>query len=252
MTGRRSAGVRGFRAAAALAAVGGVTGATVVAAGALTGGVGTLTVPDTRAVELYRSAEVVTVDPAADHARVDPAWFAATARTSGVPGVALRAYAAAALTVADEQPQCHLGWTTLAGIGEVESGHGTHGGTSLGADGRPRTPIIGPALDGREGFATIASDPESAARHGDTRWDHAVGPFQFIGSTWARWQADGDGDAVADPQDVDDAALAAGRYLCASGADLRTGEGWTRAVHSYNHSDEYVAAVLAAASRYAG
>lgn len=196
MTGRRSAGARAFRAAAALAAVGGVTGATVVAAGALTGGVGTL-------------------------------------------------------TVADEQPQCHLGWTTLAGIGEIESGHGTHGGTSLGADGRPLTPIIGPALDGREGFAAIASDPESAARHGDTRWDHAVGPFQFIGSTWARWQADGDGDAVADPQDVDDAALAAGRYLCASGADLRTGEGWTRAVHSYNHSDEYVAAVLAA-SRYAG
>ncbi len=36
---------------------------------------------------------------------------------------------------------------------------------------------------------------------------------------------------------MDDAALAAARYLCASGADLATGTGWSTAVFSYNHDD---------------
>ena len=41
--------------------------------------------------------------------------------------------------------------------------------------------------------------------------------MQFIPSTWRTWQTDGDGDGVADPNDIDDAALAAAGYLCQSG-----------------------------------
>ncbi|CAN5574066.1 hypothetical protein BH10ACT10_BH10ACT10_00190 [soil metagenome] len=57
---------------------------------------------------------------------------------------------------------------------------------------------------------------------------------------------------MADPNDLFDTALAAARYLCAAGLDLTTPAGWTSAVSSYNHSDEYVAAVLSAANGYAG
>ncbi len=230
-----------------LLGVGGLVAGSVAAAAALTGGVAQETV----------HAPVLVRVPVAEEPRqhdagssVDPRWVAATARATGVPPVALRGYATATLRLGEESPRCGLGWTTLAAIGAVESGHGTHGGTTLMADGRPRNPIIGPALDGSPGVAAIAADAASTARHGDLRWDRAVGPLQFIGSTWQRWQADGDGDGVADPQDIDDAALAAGRYLCAAGGDLRTGPGWTRAVHAYNHSDDYVAAVLATASGY--
>ena len=106
-------------------------------------------------------------------------------------------------------------------------------------------------LDGTAGTAAIAAHPDFVRWHGDERWDHAVGPMQFIGSTWQRWGSDGDGDGVADPHDLDDAALAAARYLCASGADLRTPSGWSVAVRSYNHSDAYVRAVLAAANEVA-
>jgi hypothetical protein len=67
----------------------------------------------------------------------------------------------------------------------------------------------------------------------------------------ALWAADGDGDGVLDPQDLDDASLAAGRYLCSAGGDLETGEGWVAAVRAYNHADVYVRAVYDAASAYA-
>lgn len=237
-------------------AVGGVS---VVAAAALTGGVGTLAIADEQAALLVQDTPQTShfapgvPDGAAGSApsRVPRAWVDRTAEATGIGPIALRAYAEATLAVAEEQPGCHLGWTTLAGIAEVESGHGTFGGATLEADGRPTAPIVGPALDGSEGLAAIRTDSQGTARHGDPTWDRAVGPFQFIGSTWQRWQSDGDGDGVADPQDIDDAALAAARYLCASGADLRTGAGWSAAVHSYNHSDAYVAAVLAAATHHA-
>jgi membrane-bound lytic murein transglycosylase B len=75
--------------------------------------------------------------------------------------------------------------------------------------------------------------------------------MQFIPSTWQRWASDGNGDGRSDPNNIDDAAYAAARYLCASGGDLTTGEGWQRAIHSYNRSDEYTAAVLDAANQYA-
>ena len=163
----------------------------------------------------------------------------------------MQAYGDASLRLSREQPTCRIGWTTLAGIGGIESGHGTTSGAVLLDDGTTSPPIVGPALDGTAGTASIPSDAESAQWHGDPRWDHAVGPMQFIPSTWHTWGADGNGDGVADPNNINDAAYTSALYLCASGADLRTGAGWTRAVFSYNHSDDYVRNVRDRANRYA-
>jgi membrane-bound lytic murein transglycosylase B len=182
---------------------------------------------------------------------VDPAWVSRIAAAAGIPGPALRAYADAELRVDGEQPRCHLGWNTLAGIGWIESQHGTLGGRTLRSDGYSiPTTILGPALDGQK-FAAIHSTPSSAAWHGDKIWEHAVGPLQFLASTWDRWGADGDGDGRSDPRDIDDAAYTAARYLCADGHDLSTDAGWTAAVHSYNRDDSYVANVAATANTYA-
>ena len=188
------------------------------------------------------------VAPVASGGRVSAQWVTDMAARTGIGETALQAYGTAALRLEDEQPACHVGWTTLAGIGGIESGHGTNGGATLLANGRTSLPIIGPALDGTGGTDAIRSTEESEQWHGDPRWDHAVGPMQFISSTWERWQSDGNGDGVLDPSNVFDAAYAAGRYLCAGGADLRTGTGWTRAIFSYNHSDDYVRSVLAFAN----
>ncbi|MFI2755110.1 lytic transglycosylase domain-containing protein [Cellulomonas sp. P22] len=183
--------------------------------------------------------------------RASAAWVDAVSLATAIPVVALRAYADATLTLGASQPGCRVGWTTIAAIGGIESGHGTHGGATLRADGTTSIRILGPALDGRPGFAAIPATAESTAWHGDATWDHAVGPMQFLPSSWERWGSDGDGDGVADPNDVDDAALATGRYLCASGGDLTGADAWHAAVFSYNHSEQYVADVLGAANRYA-
>ena len=180
--------------------------------------------------------------------QVDAAWLRRTARAAGLPETALGAYARAELAAPGG---CGLGWTTLAGIGWIESQHGTLGGRSLLADGHSSSRILGPALDGVGPVAAIPATPGTTAYHGDPDWDHAVGPMQFIPTTWETWAADGDGDGVSDPNDLDDAALAAAGYLCAGGRDLTTGEGWTGGVLSYNNARVYVADVHAAATAYA-
>ena len=180
--------------------------------------------------------------------RVEGAWLSDMATRTSIPVPALRAYARVQL---DGGGGCGVGWTTLAGIGWVESQHGTLGGRRLRADGRPSSPVLGPALDGRGRFAMIPASPGSGRWHGDPRWEHAVGPMQFLPGTWEMWGSDGDGDGRADPHDLDDAAAAAAAYLCASGVDLATGEGWAAAVLTYNHEQAYVDAVHAAATAYA-
>ena len=180
--------------------------------------------------------------------RPDPAWTGTVAVRNGIPERALRAYAAASLTLRAEQPDCGLGWNTLAGLGAIESAHGTHDGGSLRADGYPDPPIRGIALDGTASAAI--SDTDGGRFDGDAVWDRAVGPLQFIPSTWQRWGADANGDGIADPNQIDDAALAAGRYLCAAG-EMTSPTGWRRAVFSYNHLDTYVDDVAAAANAYA-
>jgi hypothetical protein len=189
--------------------------------------------------------------PAGAHRASTPvvaaAWTSQMAARTGIPEPAVRAYATAQL---GEPRGCDVSWTTLAGIGWVESQHGTLGGRTLDADGHSSTRILGPALDGH-GVAAIRSTATTAPWHGDPVWDHAVGPMQFIPSTWEQWGRDGDGDAVADPNDLDDAAAAALAYLCADGHDLTTGAGWADAVFGYNHAQSYVDSVFAAASAYA-
>jgi membrane-bound lytic murein transglycosylase B len=168
---------------------------------------------------------------------------------SGIPEVALKAYRAAEATLAKADPSCRLHWSLLAGIGRVESDHGRFGGAVLRTDGRPDPAIIGIPLDGRPGVARI-SDSDGGAFDGDTVFDRAVGPMQFIPGTWDMVGADGNGDGVEDPQNINDAALAAGVYLCSGSGDLSTQPGRESAVLRYNRSDSYVRLVLALADSY--
>jgi len=177
-------------------------------------------------------------------------WVRQIADRTGVPSRALYAYAHTDLALHVDAPACKLSWATLAGIGRVESSHGYFGGTRLDAKGRPITPIFGSALDGSPGLQKI-TDTDQGALDGDPRYDRAVGPMQFIPASWMTWGTDADGDGRADPQDIDDAALAAGRYLCSQDRDLSTGEGWWNAVLSYNNSVSYAQLVLNAANGYA-
>jgi membrane-bound lytic murein transglycosylase B len=94
-------------------------------------------------------------------------------------------------------------------------------------------------------------DTDGGALDGDAVWDRAVGPMQFIPSTWAEWGTDGSGDGVADPQNIDDAALSAARYLCGAGADLSVSQNWLDAIWSYNGTTEYVSRVSEMATSYA-
>jgi membrane-bound lytic murein transglycosylase B len=168
---------------------------------------------------------------------------------NGIPNVALNAYRVAAARLASADPGCGIQWPLLAGIGRVESDHGQFAGATLNADGTSTPKIIGPALDGKS--YPYIGDTDHGALDGDPVYDHAVGPMQFIPSTWKAYASDGNGDGIDDPFNINDAALAAARYLCAAGGDLGTAAGQSRAVLAYNHSDEYVAEVLALAAEYA-
>lgn len=179
----------------------------------------------------------------------DAEWLIRAAAQTGIPARALQAYVAAAGAANDAAPACGVGWNTVAAIGFIESGHGNHGGGSLTATGQASAPIVGPSLNG-DGFAAIA-DTDAGVLDGDALWDHAVGPMQFIPSTWQQAGRDGNGDGEADPFNIDDAALSAASYLCAHGRDLTTAGGWTDAIYSYNQSDSYVGQVRDRASAYA-
>ncbi|MGP3921738.1 lytic transglycosylase domain-containing protein [Streptomyces sp. 8N616] len=159
---------------------------------------------------------------------------------SGIPATVLDAYKKAEAALAQSHPGCHLPWELLAAIGKVESGQARGG--RVDAEGTTISPILGPQLNGK-GFANI-SDTDDGAYDDDTVHDRAVGPMQFIPSTWAKWSADGNGDGDENPNNVYDAALAAGRYLCASGRDLSVEADLHRAILGYNHSQEYLRTVL--------
>ncbi|MGB8652380.1 MAG: lytic transglycosylase domain-containing protein [Mycobacteriales bacterium] len=103
-----------------------------------------------------------------------------------------------------------LSWTVLAAIGQIESGHGRN---------------VGPSSAG------------------------ALGPMQFLPSTWAFAGVDGDGDGKADIMNPFDAVPAAALYLCRDGAG-RGGQDLYNAIFSYNHADWYVREVLDLAARY--
>ncbi|HEV2091951.1 MAG TPA: lytic murein transglycosylase [Rubrobacter sp.] len=98
-------------------------------------------------------------------------------------------------------------WYVLAAVGQVESNHGQNMG------------------------------PSSAG---------AMGPMQFLPSTWAASGVDGDGDGKANIMDPEDAVPAAAGYLKEGGAP----RDWYAALYSYNHADWYVKKVFAVAEAY--
>jgi membrane-bound lytic murein transglycosylase B len=186
-------------------------------------------------------------------ATVTPAaWAAPAGAGRAIPALTLRAYREAAAWAAGYAPDCRLSWTVLAGIGRIESDHGLYGGaaTRFSAAGAVSPPIIGPPLDGR-GVAAIP-DSDGGRWDGDTVWDRAVGPMQFLPGTWRSLGRDGNGDQVADPANLFDAAVSAAGYLCLSGGDLSDPVQLRQAVYGYNHSWPYVDAVLGWASLYQG
>ena len=106
-------------------------------------------------------------------------------------------------------------WPVLAGIGKVECDDG--------------------------------QDPDpSCTQEGATNYAGAGGPMQFLGSTWAEYAVDGNGDGKADRWNAADAIFTAAHYLKASGAPREL----ERAIFAYNHSTAYVQAVLHWASVY--
>ena len=132
----------------------------------------------------------------------------------GIPGILLEAYQRAEQRMAMTSPNCGVNWSVLAGIGRIESNHARNG--RVDTAGTTVSPILGPQLSGGPGMAAI-SDSDDGRLDGDTTWDRAVGPMQFIPTTWARYATDGNDDGVATPHNVFDATLAAARYLCAGG-----------------------------------
>ncbi|HEU5475502.1 MAG TPA: lytic murein transglycosylase [Actinophytocola sp.] len=168
--------------------------------------------------------------------------------TGDIPTTVLDAYRRARDAINLAQPGCRLPLELLAAIGKVETGHARGG--QVDTNGNTMRPILGPALNGN-GFAAIA-DTDGGALDGDTTWDRAVGPMQFIPGTWRRWASDGNGDRRSDPHNVYDASLAAARYLCAANRDLGTPEGLDAAILSYNHSTSYRNLVLRWMQNYRG
>src|SRR4051812_40010227 len=168
---------------------------------------------------------------------------------SGIPSTALLAYKNAATREAGLTPACKISWPLLAGIGRVESNHGRFAGAVMHSDGVSTPRIIGIPLDG-DGTALIR-DTDGGRLDGDTIYDRAVGPMQFIPSTWASWGVDADHDGVRNPFDVFDAAAAAADYLCAAGRDLTTAHGQVQAILSYNYSYDYVSMVMGLEHLYA-
>jgi len=169
---------------------------------------------------------------------------------NGIPTAALKAYSRAQQVLAQVDPVCRLPWTLVAAIGRVESNHGRFGGNSLTTSGVATPGIYGPRLDGVS--TARISDTDAGKFDGDSAFDRAVGPMQFIPGTWRSMGVDGDGDGVRNPQDIDDAAMSTGVYLCSGTADLTKAGDLNQAVLRYNHSQQYVDLVLSIAKAYAG
>jgi membrane-bound lytic murein transglycosylase B len=164
----------------------------------------------------------------------------------GIPMMALSAYRNAEKMMAGADPGCGISWNLLAGIGRIESGHANGGATD--ARGTAVRPIYGPALDGTLPGNEVIVQSGAAGRISYAR---AMGPMQFLPGTWARYASDGDGDGVADPQNVYDSTLAAARYLCSGGLNLRDQSQVLAAILRYNNSMPYAQNVLGWAAAYA-
>ena len=164
----------------------------------------------------------------------------------GIPAIALSAYRSAEQRMAVEVPGCGVSWNLLAGIGRIESGHA--GGGAVDARGTAVVPIYGPALDGTLPGNEVILQSSVGNR---VTYARAMGPMQFLPGTWARYASDGKGDGIADPQNLFDATLAAARYLCTGGFNLRDPAQVMAAILRYNNSMLYAQNVLGWAAAYA-
>lgn len=162
---------------------------------------------------------------------------------SGIPGIAEAAYINAEQILAQENPDCNMPWTMLAGIGRVESTHMYNG--KADADGNALAPVFGPVLDGSLSGNNVIHDSDGGALDGFSGYDRAVGPMQFLPETWTAFAGDGNRDGISDPQNYYDATLTAGKYLCSGGLDMSDPAQQTRAILRYNNSMAYVANVMA-------
>ncbi|MDN6490079.1 MAG: lytic murein transglycosylase [Yaniella sp.] len=181
----------------------------------------------------------------------DATWVEETAAEHAIPQRAMAAYAGAALRIAETRPECNLGWNTLAGVGSVETAHASIDESGLNAQGVAEPAIIGPVLDGSEGVMEV-EDTDEGEYDDDKQWDRAVGPMQFLPETWETHAVDGNFDGEIDPQQIDDAVLTAGVYLCENAEDLTDDDEWVQAVTTYNQSLEYARDVAGIAESYAG
>ena len=224
----------------------GAWGAVVTSSGLATAG-GSDSIPDVASNPFDQPATVQDapgIDP-----RAGADGVVSTLSSNGIPSAALSAYHRAETLLSEADKSCKLPWHLVAAIGRVESNHGRSNGNALSAEGVAQPGIYGVPLNGN-GVAKI-SDTDKGAFDKDTVWDRAVGPMQFIPGTWSSAGVDSDNDGKKNPQDIDDAATAAGIYLCAGSGDLSTDPGARSAVHGYNHSDSYVDLVMEISAAYA-
>ncbi len=200
----------------------------------------------------WQVAEHDRLESIADIARLRPELERATILASvqgvGFPAVVLDAYYRAALATNARHPSCQVSWNQLAGIGQVETHHGTYRGSSVGRDGSVTPHILGIVLDGSRSLAI--GDTDGGALDGDTVWDRAVGPMQFIPGSWSIFGTDGNGDGVRDPHNLYDAASSAGEHLCRSHSGLQAPDSFRAALLGYNRSAEYGSHVMSYAAAY--
>ncbi|WP_420033106.1 lytic transglycosylase domain-containing protein [Streptomyces sp. cg28] len=198
-------------------------------------------VPDTASGPDYYT-DLPPLDSPTDTASPSPGTGGggAAEAEAGIPATVLDAYRKAEAELASSKPGCNLRWQLLAAIGKVESGQASGG--NVDANGTMKNALKGPPLDGN-GFAKI-TDTDGGLYDGDTVHDRAVGPMQFIPSTWEWAGRDGNGDGKKDPFNVYDAALAAGHYLCRNDWDLSNANDLNKAILSYNNSSDYLSKVL--------
>lgn len=163
----------------------------------------------------------------------------------GIPSIALSAYRNAEQRMAVSDPACGVSWNLLAGIGRIESMHANFGATDAG--GTAIRPILGPLLDGTLPGNEIVLQSLVGGR---PSYAQAMGPMQFMPGTWARYAANARGAGAPDPQNLYDAALAAARYLCSGGLNLRDPSQVMAAVLRYNNSLPYAHNVLGWAAAY--
>ncbi|WP_330309853.1 MULTISPECIES: bifunctional lytic transglycosylase/C40 family peptidase [unclassified Streptomyces] len=169
------------------------------------------------------------------------------AKVDGVDAVMLAAYGSAAERITTLRPKCSgMRWSVIAGIGKVESNHA--GGRTIAASGDITPRILGPRLDG----SGVGGNTDNGRWDGDTAYDRAVGPIQFIPSTWEGPSgADGNGDGTKDPNNAFDAALGTALYLCGTGkSDLSDDAQLRKAILRYNHASSYADKVLGFIHQY--